>query len=476
VGGGAAFFDLDRTLLAGASGPVYSDAMRDSGFVGRTIPGEKLVYGLFNVIGETLPSMALARQGATFARGRPREAMRTAGEAAAGTLAAMIQPFAWPLIAEHREAGRKVVMATTTPYDLVKPLADWLGLDDVLATRYGVNADGTFDGTIAGPFVWAGGKLAAVREWAAANDIDLTASYAYSDSVFDTPLLSAVGHPVAVNPDPSLLVLATLRRWPIRHFDVSPGVFKLPVVGVELQRVLQQLARPQLMPYARFDIDGTDNIPRSGPGILVMNHRSYFDPGVMSIAIARSGRAVRFLGKKEVFDVPVVGQVVRAMGGIRVERASGSDEPLLAAVAALEAGELVALAPQGTIPRGPAFFDPVLKGRWGAARLAQLTGAPVVPVGLWGTEKVWPRSSRLPHVLNVVDPPTVRIRVGPPITGLKGKSLKADTERIMKAIVKQLPAEARTKRVPTAEELAATYPPGYTGDPADEAERRPGTD
>ena len=473
---GAAFFDLDRTLLAGASGSVYSDAMRDSGFVGRSIPGEKLLYTVFNTIGETLPSMALARQAATFARGRARDAMREAGDAAAGTLAAMIQPFAWPLINEHRDAGRKVIIATTTPYDLVKPLADWLGFDDVIATRYGVNADGTFDGSIVGPFVWAQGKLAAVRDWAAAAGVELSDSYAYSDSVFDTPLLSAVGNPVVVNPDPSMIVMAALRRWPVRHFDVSPGVFKIPVLGIELQRVLQQFARPQLMPYARFDIDGIENIPKHGPGILVMNHRSYFDAAAMSIAIARSGRAVRFLGKKEVFDAPVVGQIASAMGGIRVERASGSVEPLHAAVAALEAGELVALAPQGTIPRGKAFFDPVLKGRWGAARLHQLTEAPMIPIGMWGTEKVWPRSSRLPHVLNITDPPTVRIRVGPPIPGLKGKSLKADTERIMKAIVKQLPPEARKRRTPTPEELALTYPPGYNGDPTAESDRRPGTD
>ena len=170
--------------------------------------------------------------------------MREAGDAAAGTLAAMVQPFALPLIDEHREAGRKLVIATTTPYDLVKPLADWLGFDDVLATRYGVNADGTFDGSIVGPFVWARGKLAAVRQWAEANDIELAESYAYSDSVFDTPLLSAVGHPVVVNPDPSMVVMATLRRWPIRHFDVSPGVFKIPVLGIELQRIVQQFARP----------------------------------------------------------------------------------------------------------------------------------------------------------------------------------------------------------------------------------------
>ena len=88
--------------------------------------------------------MALARAGG-HVRPRPARATRCArpATAAAGTLAAMIQPFAWPLINEHREAGRKLVMATTTPYDLVKPLADWLGFDDVIATRYGVNADGT---------------------------------------------------------------------------------------------------------------------------------------------------------------------------------------------------------------------------------------------------------------------------------------------------------------------------------------------
>ena len=134
------------------------------------------------------------------------------------------------------------------------------------------------------------------------------------------------------------------------------------------------------------------------------------------------------------------------------------------------------MAPQGTIPRGQAFFDPALKGRWGAARLHQLTQAPIIPIGVWGSEKVWPRSSRLPNVLNLTDPPTVRIRVGPPVAGLKGKSLNADTERIMKAIVKQLPAEARQRRTPTPEELMPTYPPGHDGEPTSERDRRPGTD
>jgi putative phosphoserine phosphatase/1-acylglycerol-3-phosphate O-acyltransferase len=105
-----------------------------------------------------------------------------------------------------------------------------------------------------------------------------------------------------------------------------------------------------------------------------------------------------------------------------------------------------------------------------------MTDAPVIPIGLWGTEKVWPRSSRLPNVLNVTNPPTVTVRVGAPVAGLKGKSLDADTKKIMKAIVAQLPPEARTKRTPTDEELLATFPPGYSGDPRAESTRRPGTD
>ena len=475
TGAGAAFFDLDRTLLAGASGEVFSGAMRTAGLLSRNIPGEKFIYNLFNTIGETLPSMALARQAVTLAKGRSQEVVQAAATAVAGQLVERVQPFAAGLFAEHRAAGRPIVLATTTPYDLVKPFADLLGLDDVVATRYGVNADGTYDGTLAGPFVWSAGKLAAVREWAERHDIDLAASYAYSDSVYDTPLLAAVGHPHAVNPDPRLQMMAAARRWPVMHLDVPPGVAKVPVVGLELQRLALAFTRPLFFPYAKFEISGTENIPASGPAILCGNHRSYFDVASIAMAIAKTGRTVRFLGKKEVFDAPVVGQIAAAMGGIRVERGTGSDEPLKAAADALAAGDVVAIMPQGTIPRGMAFFDPVLKGRWGAARLAAMTGAPVIPIGLWGTEKVWPRNGRLPNVLNLTDPPLVTVTVGPPVP-LKHVSEDADTKKLMKAISALLPPEGRRKHVPTDEELAATLPPGYTGDPRAEYQRRPGKD
>ena len=469
----AAFFDLDRTLLTGASGPMFSAMLKRVGLLpDRSIPGEGLVFKFFDVVGETLPSMIATRQMARAASGWDRTLVQEAGALAAERLVDEVPGFAKALIAEHHAAGRKVVMATTSPFDLVRPLADALGIDDVIATRYG-EADGRYDGSIDGFFVWGPGKLAAVRQWAERNAVDVGRSFAYSDSVYDLPLLSAVRHPTAVNPDPRLRVVAALRRWPTQYFDLPAGVPKL--VGVEPQRALQFLARPQLFPWVRFDVDGVEHIPHDGPAILVGNHRSYFDPLAIGWALAQAGRPVRFLGKKEVFDAPIVGQVVTALGGIRVERGSGSDEPLRAAAEALAAGEAVALMPQGTIPRGRAFFDPELKGRWGAAKLAAMSGAPVIPIGLWGTERVWPRSSRTPDVLAIGHPPTVRIRVGPPVAlGLTDPD--ADTKAIMAALVDLLPEEARIHREPTPEELARSLPAGYRGDPDAEVERRPGTD
>jgi putative phosphoserine phosphatase/1-acylglycerol-3-phosphate O-acyltransferase len=472
----AAVFDLDRTLLRGASGPVISAALRAAGLIReRSLPGENALFGLFNAVGETWPSMFLTRQGARLAKGWDRAAAQAAGEAAADALIDRVLPYARILVEEHHGAGHTVVLATTTPYDLVKPLADRLGIDVVLATRYGVR-DGRYTGTIDGEFVWGKGKARTVREWADAEGVDLTASYAYSDSWYDVPLLSMVGHPVAVNPDPRLRPLAVLRRWPVQFLDVPPGVPK--VLGVEPQRILFPFSRPELVPYARFHIEGVEHIPAEGGAIICCNHRSYFDPIAMGFAFAKRGRPVRFLGKKEVFDAPVVGDVARAMGGIRVERGTGSDEPLHAAEAALRAGELVAILPQGTIPRGRAFFDPTLRGRWGAARLSASTGAPVVPLGVWGTEKVWPRNAKVPNMLNVFDPPLVTVRVGKSFR-LDHDDPEVDTERIMAAIVDLLPPEAREWHEPTDEELARTLPSGSSAEAVDaehETHRRPGRD
>ncbi|MEY3265577.1 MAG: hypothetical protein RJA15_23 [Actinomycetota bacterium] len=473
--GHAAFFDLDRTILSGASAHVVSRVLRETGVVTRNIPGESLLYQVFETFGENLPSMVLGRQAVVAMRGHSRAQVRDAALAAAPDLVAMVQPYAQQVIDSHRAEGRSVVLATTTPRDLIEPFAKLMGFDAVIATTYDVDVDGNYTGELVGPYVWSRGKRDAVMAWSLENAVELSGSYAYSDSVFDEPLLSAVGFPHCVNPDWRLRLMAAARRWPVMHMDVPVGVAKVPIIGLEAQQLLMKFARPEVFPYARFSITGTENIPKNSAAIICGNHRSYFDIAAISLAVAKTGRAVRFLGKKEVFDAPVIGPLASALGGIRVERGTGSDEPLRAATESLIAGDLVALMPQGTIPRGRAFFDPVLKGRWGAAKLAEQTRAPVIPVGIWGTEKVWPRNAKLPNITNVTSPPDVIIVVGPPVH-LSYTDPDADTTAIMTAISALLPPEGREYYEPTEDELRRSFPSNYVGDPNAEDERRPGTD
>ena len=474
---GAAFFDLDRTLLGGSSGEVFQRTLRAEGLGPDVdVPGLSVLNSLFGLVGETRMSMRLAKASSRAAKDWPVKKVKKAAEAAVPELLELVEPFVEIEFQRHRDAGRQIVMATSSPMQLVKPLARALGVDDVLATTWATTkqpgqSQRVFSGGINGRFVWARDKWLEVRDWCTEHGVDPRESWAYSDSYYDVPMLSGVGNPVAVNPDPRLAAVAALKGWPIRSLAKPEGV--ITIGGVELQELLRPLGRPELVPNADIEIQGLENFP-DGPAIVVGNHRSYFDPTVMGLLVARAGRSARFLGKKEVFDAPVLGQMASAMGGIRVDRGTGSNEPLEKAIDALKAGEVVVIMPQGTIPRGPAFFDPVLKGRWGAARLASASGAPILPVGLWGTEKVWPRNQRLPN-FDVADPPKITVNIGTPLY-VDGEDLGADTEAMMSAISALLPPEANERIEPTTEQLMATFPPGYTGDPNAEHDRRPGSD
>ena len=459
----AAFFDLDRTILPGGSGPVFAATLARLGVKTPHIPGQELLFKLFDIMGESYLVMQLAKQAASRSKGLDRALVQASAEVAADTLMERVQPYAPALFEEHRAAGDLLVLATTSPYDLVAPFARRLGFDAVVATRY-AEVEGIYTGELNGLFVWGPGKLTAIRMWAEENDVSLESSSAYSDSVFDSPMLSAVGNPVAVNPDYRLLALAALRRWPVRNLDAPAGVPS--VSGIEPFDIIRTLTRPEFFPGVKFRIEGVEHVPRTGAVIIASNHRSYFDPLAIGLAIAKAGRNGRFMGKKEVFDAPIVGQFAKAMGAIRVDRGTGSDAPLKEAAKALDGGEVVVILPEGTIPRGEAFFDPILKGKKGTARLAAMTGASIVPLGVWGTEKVWPRSSKVPSLLRFNDPHEVILRFGPPLVlasspaGSDEASIAADTEAIMTAIMNLLPAESRIAREVSAEELARTTPDG----------------
>ena len=353
------------------------------------------MFGLFNAIGETLPTMALARQAVTLAKGRSQDAVRPRPTSVADQLVGMVQPFAESAFAAHRAAGRPIVLATTTPYDLVKPFADRLGLDDVVATRYTVDSDGRYDGTLAGPFVWSAGQARRGHRVGRRSTASTSpTSYAYSDSVYDTPLLAAVGHPVVVNPDARMVLIAATRRWPTLNLDVSPGVVKIPVIGLEVQQLAHALrptggvpVRPLRHRRRREHPAVRAGDPRRQPPQLlrrrgdVDGHRQE-----RSHRLASSARR-RCSTRRSSARSP------RRWAASGSTAGTGSNEPLQAAADALgrrRDGRRSCRRARSLVVRRSSRKP---KGRWGAARLAQMTGAPIIPVGMWGTEKVWPRSS-----------------------------------------------------------------------------------
>ena len=295
----AAIFDLDRTLISGPSGTVFRHRLTEAGLGGSgELPLGDVLMRFYSRFGENWLMMQPARLASRTAAGWPVADVRAAMELAAHDLAELVLSAAHRLIEEHRAAGRLVVLATTSPHAFVEPFAELLGLDDVIASRWLLDADGTtFTGRMDGDFVWGRAKAKAVEVWAAEHGVDLARSHAYSDSYFDAPLLALVGHPVAVNPDAQLWATATVRGWPVRHFDKADGVIK--VAGSELQEWTRPLMRPGLVaPNARVEIEGIEHIPASGAAIVVFNHRSYFDPTVMGLVLAKAGRNMRGSGQE----------------------------------------------------------------------------------------------------------------------------------------------------------------------------------
>jgi 1-acyl-sn-glycerol-3-phosphate acyltransferase len=161
------------------------------------------------------------------------------------------------------------------------------------------------------------------------------------------------------------------------------------------QRFAVLLVLPQLQIWTRHTWSGQENIPAEGGVILVPNHVSHFDPLVVAHFIYRAGRWPRFLGKASLWKVPVLGPFLRKVQQIPVERGSvEAVKSLDALVDALHEGGAVVIYPEGTTTREPDLWP--MRGKTGAARLALITGAPVIPIANWGAERVFdPRTRKL---------------------------------------------------------------------------------
>lgn len=215
-----AFFDLDKTVIARASVMAFSRPLYREGLLSRRILARglwaQLVFMRFGAGPKALERMRLGMLRLT--EGWEQERVR---RIIAETLVQVVAPITYKeaveLIHEHKKAGRRVYIVSAAPQEIVEPLARYVGADEAIGTQAVVSA-GRYTGQLLS-YAYGPKKAEAIRMIAARDGLDLAESWAYSDSATDLPMLEAVGHPVAVNPDRALRRIAQMRNWPVERFS-----------------------------------------------------------------------------------------------------------------------------------------------------------------------------------------------------------------------------------------------------------------
>ncbi len=220
AGPSAAFFDLDRTLISGSSLFVFGLAAWRAGLVRRReLAADALGAAMFRVRGADDDTTTGVRDRILGAvRGVEYDDLVALNAEIVPRLIARVRPEAQRLVDLHRHAGRATFIVSASPVELVEPLAQALGMTAGIGTRSAI-VGGVYTGELAGPFCYGAGKVEAIAELARWEGFDLGQCYAYSDSASDLPMLRAVGHPVAVNPDSRLERIAHDQGWPVVVFS-----------------------------------------------------------------------------------------------------------------------------------------------------------------------------------------------------------------------------------------------------------------
>ncbi|MDP6978884.1 MAG: HAD-IB family hydrolase [Myxococcota bacterium] len=425
-----AFFDVDRTLLAGFSAAAF---MRDK-FSTEGIDVAQTIAGIggairFGMNQTSFPTFIEESSGDLI--GLSEDELTEVGERVFNQrLVTEIYPESRTLVEAHQKRGHTVAIISSATHFQIDALAQELGIEHVLCTELEFE-DGKFTGKVQRPACWREGKARAGRQLAEEYDLDLSHSYFYTDSSDDLPLLDIVGYPRLVNPDSELAQIASRNGWPVFRFQSrgNPGWRELAglaasmsalapaaMIGIPAAIASGSLRRGMDMMMSTYadlsnaltgvelQVKGEQHLWSARPAIFIFNHQSGLDAMIMARLVRRD---VVGVAKRELKDQPIIGQLADLAGTVFIERGDRMKavESLKNAEAAIRRGLSIMIAPEGTRSATKRL------GRFkkGAFRMALETGAPIVPVVIKNALDALPR-----HAM-VVRPATVEVVVHPPI-------------------------------------------------------------
>ncbi|MFV8817449.1 HAD-IB family hydrolase [Haliea sp. E17] len=428
-----AFFDLDRTLIAGYS--IFAMAIETARHAATQGDWKQATKLLRDILKQKSTSAGgnyhqLVKRMATALTGVDESTLSKLGEKAFNnSLARNLYPEAVGLIEAHRAAGDKLVIVTAASHYQVEPVARILGIEEICCTRLEVQ-DGRFTGKVISPLCYGEGKALAARRVARQHGSKLKDCWFYSDSSADLPLLKKVGHPVAVNPSEKLAVHARNQRWPQLKFD-SRGMPKLENLartalvmdsliattafgaisrrlGVSRGGTANRMIRmvgdiTANLAGLEFDIEGYDNLHRERPAVYIFNHQSLLDSVVMARLLRDD---VVAMCKREMASMPILGPMLKEVDTIFVDRSERDQgEVLKRALDVLASGRSLIVAPEGT----RSTLGDIQPFKHGAFLLAKRAGVPIVPIVLHNVKDAMPKGAFL------VRPARIRVSVLEPI-------------------------------------------------------------
>ena len=440
----AAFFDYDKTLIAGYSVQAFvteqirSGKMSPADFrqqAAAAIKYSRKEIGFSDFVAATAKSL----------RGQAEYVMEEFGEHVyAKKVAGSIYPEARALVDAHKEQGHEVVIVSSATRYQIEPAARELGVDHVLCTELEVE-DGVFTGGVISPTCFGAGKRIAAEAYCSGNEAVMAESYFYSDSDDDLPLFDAVGKPCAVNPNDKMRSIARQNYWPVCDFANRgrPTLEQIARTGSVFALLPATLAATApLWPLSgskrtalnaataiwsevsaalagiKFDITGEEHLWSHRPAVFIFNHQSSIDPLILARLIRRDFTGI---GKKEILHFPIIGPAMQYADVVFIDR--GSTEKAIRAIqpviSAINDEKLsVCLAPEGTRSAGAKLG----KFKKGAFHIAMQAKAPIVPIVIHNAR------DSLPKGRHIARPATIKVTVLPPVKTSKWTADKLDKQ------------------------------------------------